>query len=73
MSGDETIQLPYVAPTRNQATMQATYNIYSQVSLTHAPICATIFFIEFCRILCEFRLLVHNLQAKYAKLSKKGS
>jgi hypothetical protein len=30
------------------------------------------FFIEFCRILREFRLLVHNLQAKYAKLSKKA-
>jgi hypothetical protein len=39
-----------------------------------APTSATRFFIEFCRILREFRLLVHNSQvANTAKLSKKGS
>jgi hypothetical protein len=30
------------------------------------------FFREFCRILRELRLLVHNLQANTAKLSKKA-
>jgi hypothetical protein len=45
-------------------------NIVNQFNVV--PTSATRFFIEFCRILREFRLLVHTLQANTAKLSKKA-